>query len=171
MNQWMSGLAAAVLASAVWFPTMSTTQDPSLAIAEDGPKEIAGLRLAAKVEFPEKAPEPRLVLEATNPSGKEIKATVTVMLMETNYQPYARMIPTPRKTWEKEITLEVAPGKSEKLSFSDLAFAGFAEKSEKKDDKGFGRETLRELVVVCDKERVTLIGGNRFSLPELKDIK
>lgn len=171
MNKWMSGLAAAVLASAVWFPTMSTTQDPSLAIADHAPKEIAGLRMAASVEFPEKAPEPKLVLEATNPSGKEIEATVKVMLMETNYQPYARMIPTPKTRWEKEIVLKVAPGKTEKLSFSDLAFAGFAEKSEKKEDKGFGRETLRELVVLCGKERVTLIGGNRFSIPEFKDIK
>lgn len=158
MNRWMTGVAAALMAAAIWFPTMSTTQEDALGMPAKPPKEISGLQVSARMEFPEKAPDPRLVLEATNPSGKEIKVTVKLELRETSIERFARMMPRPRTVWEKEIVLEVAPGKDQKVSIGGPQFLGFFSKKEADE---VSRETLREIVVVCGDESATLIRSGR----------
>jgi len=162
MKRWYSGMAAAVMAAAVWFPTMSTTQEDTLGMPALPAKEIAGLKISARMEFPEKAPEPRLVLETTNAQGKETKVTLKLELRETNIERFARMMPRPRTTWEKEITLEVAPGKDEKVSIGGPQFLGFFEKKEAGE---FSGETMREIVVTCGDESVTLLrSGDSFEV-------
>ncbi|MBI2898569.1 MAG: hypothetical protein HYY17_00105 [Planctomycetes bacterium] len=165
MNKWMSGLGAALMASLVWFPLTSTTQDPKAASIEKAPKELAGLRWEAKVEFPEKAPNARLVVEISNPGGTAVKKTFKLVLQETNINPMARMMPTPRAVWTKEFTVEVEAGKDTRIAFDDAHFNGW---SEKKDPKEI-RETLREIVLYCGDQQVRLLGtGSRFGVLEIK---
>ena len=155
MNKWMSGLGAAVLASMVWFPSVSLTQDKSLAVAEKAPVELAGLKLDAKVDLPEKAPDPRLTLTAVNAGGETVKKTFKIRLQETRINPMARMMPMPKVVWEQDVELEVAAGKEGRVSIGNPKFASFMTKVEKSD--GFKRSTLHELIVECGDEHRTLM--------------
>jgi hypothetical protein len=152
------------MAALVWFPLTSTTQDPKMASLEKAPKELAGIRFDAKVEFPEKAPSAKLVIETSNPGGATIKKTFKIFLMETKIQAEARMMPTPKAVWEKEITVELEAGKDGKFSFLDEKFNSW----NKKEDTGEEwTRTLREVVAVCGDERVTLLSN----APKFSDIK
>ncbi|GEM_PF-6791556 len=158
MRTWLSGVGAALLASLVWFPLTSTTQDPKLATLEKAPKEIGGMRLEAKIDFPDKSPHGRLVIEAKNPGGAAIKMTVKLLLQNTTTNPVARMMPRPITVWEKEIEISLEAGKDGRFSFVDPKFDNFAQF--KGDEKtNFGATTLREIVVVCGKERATLLSN------------
>jgi hypothetical protein len=162
----MSGWGAALMACLVWFPLTSTTQDKSVVTPKEAARELAGLQLSAKVEFPEKAPSPKLVLEASNPGGTDLKVTLKLVYQETKINPMARMMPRPVTVWEKEVEVEIAAGKDAKFSFLEMCFSDLMKKEEASE---FGEETLREVIVMCGKERVSLLGqGSRF--PEL-DIK
>lgn len=167
MNKWMSGIGAAMLASMVWFPAVSMTQDKSLALAEKQPVEIAGLKLDANVELPEKAPDPRLTIIATNAGGETVKKVFKVQLRETKINPFARMMPMPKVVWEQDVEIEVAAGKEGRVSIGNPKFASLMAKSEKGD--GMKRSTLYELVIECGDEHRTLMS---VSIPtEGADIK
>lgn len=167
MTKWMSGIGAAVLASMVWFPSMSLTQDKTLPMTETAPVELAGLKFDAKVEFPEKAPEPRLVLAATNPGGEAVKKTFKLRYQETRINPMARMMPMPKVVWEQDVEIEVAAGKDGRVTIGNPKFASLMKKSEKA--KEFGSSTLCELVLFSADESRTLIA---VSVPlEIKDVK
>jgi hypothetical protein len=154
MSQWMNGVGAALLATLVWFPAVSVTQDDVLASAQPS-SELDGLKFDARIDFPEKAPEPRLVLTATNAGGATVKKKLVVRLLETRIDPLARMMPSPKTVWEKEIELEVAAGKETRVSFGDPKFVGWPAKSAAADPNG--RSTLKELVVISGDERLTLL--------------
>lgn len=163
MLKWMSGMGAALLASLVWFPLTSTTQDPRAASLDRAPKEIGGLRVEVDVE---KLPparcgpdgsDTRVTFKYSNPGGAAVHRKVKILLQETKINPMARMMPRPVVVWEKETEISLEPGKDGSLAMSHEKFSGLLDRKDVSDGRS---RTLREIVVVCGEERATLFSNS-----------
>ena len=160
MRPMMLGILVSVFACGEFFILESNTQDDANHAPMLKPVGVAGLEFSTRT-IRSKEGTFSVVVVAKNPGKARGKKVCRILLQETKMYTMSRMMPTPQVVWSREVEIELEAGEEKTFTFSDprLASLEVIKPSDPRvaSMKFPNTEVLAELVVLCGKERASIL--------------